>query len=234
MKTLKTFILFALIAIAGSAVAGNSDETQTRDVQNFNAIKVSTGIDLYITMGSNETVKIVADDDIINDIKTEVKDGALHIYMKKNNWFNWGINKSRKAYVTVKELVELQASSGSDVESENALKGERLDVSASSGSDVELNVHYKHFSIDASSGSDAEISGEVKYLKAEASSGSDIDASDLESQYCKVRASSGSDISVTATEELEADASSGADIVYHGNPKMKDIDESSGGDVTGR
>ena len=235
MKTLKTILLLAIITITGTAFAGNSDETQNRDVHNFNAIKVSTGIDLYLTMGTSETVKIVADDDIIDDIKTEVKDGTLHIYMKRNNWFNWGgINKTRKAYVSVKELVELHASSGSDVESENTLEGESLDVSASSGSDIELDVHYKNFSIDASSGSDAEISGNVKYLKAEASSGSDIDASDLESQFCKVKASSGSDVSVTVTEELEADASSGADIVYYGNPKMRDIDESSGGDVRGR
>lgn len=33
---------------------------------------------------------------------------------------------------------------------------------------------------------------------------------------------------------MEADASSGADIVYYGNPKMRDIDESSGGNVRGR
>lgn len=234
MKILKTFILLAFIAISATAVAGNSKETQTRDVQNFNAIEVSSGIDLYITMGERETVKIVADDAIIDNIKTEVKDGTLHIYMKKSSWFNWSRNNSRKAYVTVKELTELHASSGSDVESKNTLKGESLEVSASSGSDVELDIHYKNFSINTSSGSDAEISGKTKYLKAAASSGSDIDASGLESQYCKVQASSGSDISVTATEELKADASSGADIAYHGNPKKKDIDESSGGDVTGR
>lgn len=238
MKTLKTTLFILLLAVVSAAPAmagnGNSNETQIRNVSGFNAIDVATGIDLYITMGSSEEVKIVADDDIINDIKTEVKDGTLRIYMKRNNWFNWGGNRTRKAFVTVKELNKLHASSGSDVKSENLLEGESLEVSASSGSDIEIEVKYKNFSIDASSGSDAEIKGKVKYLTAEASSGSDIDASELESVNCKVNASSGSDISINVSEELVAHASSGADIVYYGNPKMRDIDESSGGDVSRR
>ena len=227
-------MVIAFFTISATGFAGNSDETQNRNVSGYHAIDVSTGIDLYITMGNTEEVKIVADDDIIDNIVTEVKNGTLHIYTKRNNWFNWGGNKTRKAYVTVKELTEIDASSGSDVNSENTLEGEELEVSASSGSDVELDVHYKNFSIDASSGSDAEFSGKVKYLTAEASSGSDIDASGLESQICKASASSGSDISVRVSHELVARASSGADIQYYGNPAMKDIDESSGGDVRGR
>ena len=236
MKTLKILFLLTLVLGVGisNTLAGNSDETEVRKVKGFNAIKVSTGIDLYLKMSDTEEVKIVADDDIIDNIKTEVKDGVLHIYMKKTNWFNWGGNKTRKAYVRVKELNSIRASSGSDVQSDNTLEGESLEVKASSGSDVQLDIVYKNFSIDASSGSDAKISGKVKKLEAEASSGSDIKAHELESQICKVRASSGSDISVNVTDELYARASSGADIKYYGNPKVRDTDESSGGDVRKR
>jgi len=235
MRKLKAILLIAMIAITVPVLAGNSDKTENRDLSGFNAIAVSTGIDLYITMGNTEAVKVVADDDIIDNLKTEVENGTLRIYMKRNNWFNWGSgNQTRKVYVTVSELVAIDASSGSDVESENTLDGDKLDISASSGSDIELDVHYKNLSLDTSSGSDAELSGKVKYLKLSASSGSDIDASELESFYAKVDASSGSDISLSVSEELVANASSGADIVYHGNPQKKDIDESSGGDVRGR
>lgn len=231
-KTLFVVLLAALSTV--NAFAGNGDETQVRKLSGFNALDVSTGIDLYITLGTTEEVRIVADEDIINDIKTEVKNGTLFIFMKQNNWFNWGTSKPRKAYVTVKELVELDASSGSDVRSENKLEGESLKISVSSGSDVKLDVRYKNLSLDTSSGSDAELKGQVKNLTLSASSGSDIDASNLEAVNCKASASSGSDISLTVTEELEANASSGADISYSGNPQVKNIDESSGGDVSHR
>ncbi|WP_321369220.1 head GIN domain-containing protein [uncultured Draconibacterium sp.] len=237
MKTIKTFLFLFMIAITSysTAIAGNSDETQIRNLSGFNAIKVSTGIDLYLTMGDAEEVKVVADDDIIDDLKTEVENGTLKIYMKRRNWFNWGSgNETRKVYVTVKELEELSASSGSDVESTNTLEGESLEVSCSSGSDVKLDVYYKNLSVDTSSGSDSKLQGKVKTLKADASSGSDIKAKDLESAICYADASSGSDITVSVSSELYANASSGADVTYYGNPEIKDIDESSGGDVRQR
>jgi hypothetical protein len=71
----------------------------------------------------------------------------------------------------------------------------------------------------------------VKTFEAEASSGSDIKAQKLESKICKVRVSSGSDATVTVSDELYARASSGGDVRYYGSPVVKDIDESSGGDV---
>ena len=238
MKTVKSLIILILVAVVGintTAFAGTSDKTEKRNVKNFNGIKVSTGIDLYITMGNAEEVKIVADDDIIDDIVTEVKDGTLHIYLEKNNWFNWGrFNETRKAYVTVTQLGLIDASSGSDVRSENTLKGDELDIEASSGSDIYLDLIYKNVSLKTSSGSDAKITGKAKYFSASASSGSDIVARDFETEKCQVKASSGSDATVNVSDELVAKASSGADIRYYGNPRSKDTNESSGGDISGR
>jgi hypothetical protein len=235
MKTMKYLFLFSLVILVGAnstVIAGNSDKTETREVRDFNAIKVSTGIDLYLKMGDTEAVKIVADDDIIDRLVTEVKDGTLRIYMKRGDWFDWGGNKTRKAYVTVKEIVAVDASSGSDVKTENTLEGESLKINASSGSDVNMDLYFKNVSLNTSSGSDARLSGKVKTFEAEASSGSDIKAQELESKICKVRVSSGSDATVSVSDELYAKASSGGDVRYYGNPTIKDIEESSGGDVS--
>jgi len=230
MKQISLF--FAAIIIGFSALAGNSEKTETRNLSGFKGVDVSAGIDLYITMGETESVKIVADDEIIGKIITEVKDGVLHIYLKQNNWFNWNGNETRKAYVTIKELNRIEASSGSDVKSENTLKGEDLKVRVSSGAGVNVDVYFKNLDIDTSSGSDAKVTGKVKNLKVNSSSGSGINAGEMESVICNANASSGSDITVKVSEELYANASSGADVKYYGNPSVKDIDESSGGDVT--
>jgi hypothetical protein len=230
---MKQFSLFFTALVFGfTALAGNTDKTETRNVSNFKGVDVSAGIDLYITMGETESVKIVADDDIIDRIITEVKDGVLHIYVKQNNWFNWSGKETRKAYVTVKELNRIEASSGADVISENTLKGEGLKISVSSGANVNVDVYYKNLDVNASSGSDAKIRGKVKNLTADSSSGSDINAGELESVFCKASASSGSDVTVNVSDELQANASSGADVKYYGNPSVKDINESSGGNVS--
>ena len=235
MKTFKNLSILLIALVLGANIqsfAFSTEKTETRNLKDFDKIKVSSGIDLFVRMGETEEVKVVADGDIIDQVITEVKDGTLKIYMKQNNNWNWGITKSRKVYVSVKELERLEASSGSDVNSENTLTGENLKVSASSGSDVNLEIHYKNFTLDTSSGSDARISGKTKNFEAESSSGSDIKAQDLESVICKVSVSSGSDATVNVSDELYANASSGGDVRYYGNPQVKDINESSGGDVT--
>ena len=60
-----SFLLIALIGINAAVFAGEKERTEDRNVRNFDAVKVSAGIDLYISMGDNESVRVVADDDII-------------------------------------------------------------------------------------------------------------------------------------------------------------------------
>jgi hypothetical protein len=240
MKTTKRTLFFALMLLTAASTAvqaGNSKKTEIRKVKNFNAVDVSAGIDLYLKMGETEQVRVEADDDIIENILTEVKNGTLHVYMKKGNFFNFfnfGSTSSRKVYVTVTDLKSIDASSGSDVKSENTLKGDALKVNSSSGSDVVLDIVYKDVWLDASSGADIKMSGKAKTVRASASSGSDINAGNLEAVIGHANASSGADVMVYATGEIYANASSGGDVRYSGNPSVKNIDESSGGDVSQR
>jgi hypothetical protein len=60
-----------------------------------------------------------------------------------------------------------------------------------------------------------------------------ISCSGFVAENCRASASSGSDTEVHATKQLKARASSGGDVRYKGSPSQKDIDESSGGDVSG-
>ena len=71
-------------------------------------------------------------------------------------------------------------------------------------------------------------------LSASASGGSDIDAGALKAQKVKVSTSGGADAKVWAEKELTAKASGGSDIDYFGNPEIKNITESGGGDITQR
>ncbi|HBL75948.1 MAG: hypothetical protein A2W90_11065 [Bacteroidetes bacterium GWF2_42_66] len=233
MKTLKllSILTLALFGISSLAAPVNEKDTGRRDrkTEPFHAIKVSTGIDLYLTQGNAEKITVEADEDIIDNLKTEVRDGVLRIYMEKS--FSWRWNVERKVYVTFRELDMLTADSGSDVESQGLLQVKNLKIDASSGSDIELEVNADRLTVSTSSGSDTDLKGTAGYMEASSSSGSDLNAEDLKTKVCEVSASSGSDAVVYVTERIKASASSGADICYHGSPSSKDINESSGGDV---
>jgi len=239
MKAIKlfTFILFAIAIFQTTTLQAvqTSDGRQTRQITGFHGISVSSGIDLYLTQKNVEEVLVEAESDDMDKIITKVEDGILKIYIKDKSWWGIGWNKRpRKVYVSFINLDKLHTSAGSDVYGESTLKFDKLDLDASSGSDVKLELEANEVHLGTSSGSDITLKGKVKIFEADASSGSDIKAGDLETQKCTVRASSGSDINVNVTDDFIADASSGSDVTYKGNPKTKNINKSSGGDVNAR
>jgi hypothetical protein len=239
MKAIKIFTLLIFCTAAFQAeflqAAQSGGNRQTRQVHGFHGVSVSSGIDLYLTQKNAEEVVVEADSDDLDKIITQVEGGILKIYIKEKSWFNMDWNKDpRKVYVSFKILDKLDASAGSDVFGQGILKLDKLDLDASNGSDVKLELEANELSAESSSGSDISLKGKANVMQTNASSGSDIDASELETKKCTASVSSGSDIKVNVTESLDANASSGGDIIYSGNPKTKDINESSGGDVHGR
>lgn len=234
MKTIKLFTILLFVAACIQATGANANK-QTRQITGFHGVSVTSGIDLYLTQKNAEEVTVEAESEDINKIITEVEGGILKIYIKEKSWFNMNWNsKPRKVYVSFKTLDKIDASAGSDVVSENRFKLDELKIDASSGSDVKLDLEANQVNVGSSSGSDVSLKGSANNLHVDASSGSDIDASELQAKDCNASVSSGSDIKVNVTENLDANASSGGDISYSGNPKTKDINESSGGDVHGR
>ena len=180
----------------------------------FTRVKVSSGIDLFLTQGSKTELTVEADENLHDYIMTEVRGDELRIYVDGNIWRS----KARKVHLTVTTLEELKATSGSDVVSQNIIKAKDLEVSTSSGADMKIEVDAENVVSSSSSGSDLRISGKALTHSTSASSGSSVHAYGLESKEVTARASSGADVGVYASESIDAKASSGGDVRYKGNP----------------
>jgi uncharacterized protein YxeA len=205
--------------------------TKVRKTSNkFSGIKVSTGIDLYVSQGSKNKVTVEADENLHDIIITEVEDGVLKVYSEKSIWKA----KARKVHVTIKDLSLLKATSGSDVYGKGTIKTDEISISATSGADIRITVDATSVETSSTSGSDISIAGTTINHASSATSGASIDAYELESQNVLVKATSGADINIYASEKLDAKANSGGDIDFKGNPKSVNKKESSGGDISKR
>lgn len=213
-------------------ISGNRNVvTENRKAnEDFTKIKVSTGLDLYITQGAKTKITVEADENLQDIIMTEVSDGVLKIYSEKNIWKA----KSRKIYVTLKNLEDITATSGADVYSKETLKVEDIKVSATSGADIRITLDANSVKSSATSGSDIEITGVTNNHTSNATSGASIDAYDLKSKTATVKVSSGADINIYASERITAKASSGGDIDFKGSPKKVIKKSSSGGSVSAK
>jgi hypothetical protein len=198
--------------------------------EDFTKIKVSTGLDLYISQGSKNQITVEADENLQDIIRTEVKDGVLRIYSEKNIWRA----KARKVYVTVETLEALTATSGSDVYTNEALEVNNLNISATSGADIHVSVDANTIETTATSGSNIEVFGASNNHISKATSGASIDAYQLRSKNVTVKVTSGANINVYASESIDAKATSGGDIDFKGSPKKVNKKTSSGGSVSAK
>jgi len=232
---LALFLVFGITICAEGqirrTVTGNKEVVRhDREAGNFTGLRVSSGIDVYLKQGSDETISVEADENIHEYILTEIRDGVLHVFTEVN------IRQAemKRVYVTMKDIRSLRTSSAGDIIGETPVKSDDLELSATSAGDIKLEVYARFIEVDISSSGDMTLTGEADKLDATLSSAGDLNAYGLEVREADVSASSAGDASVNVVERLRARASSAGDINYRGNPKYIDAHSSSAGNISRR
>jgi hypothetical protein len=236
MKNLKYITVVLLCLAITSCVEGQFRKTvygnkkvvkKERDAGTFSGIKVSTGIDVFLTQGDKMEIAVEADENLHEYILTEVNDGILHVYTEANI----RTAEMKRVYVTMKEVRSVSTTSAGDVIGETPVKAENLKLSASSAGDIKLETYAKKIEINASSSGDMTLTGETDILIADLSSAGDLNAFNLKTREADVTVSSAGDADIYVTERLTARASSAGDVNYKGDPKYIDAHSSSAGGV---
>ena len=213
----------------------NDKNAQVRPVVNFNAIKVSGGIEVYLSEGSTEALAVSASESKVRDkIRTEVVDGTLRI------WYDAGMllwntgNKKMRAYVSYKMLTRLEATGASGFRISGTLKVPTLELRLSGASNIKGNVKISNLYVEIRGASDVKVDGIVGTLKIEASGASDVKSYDLVADDCTASVSGASDVRVTINRELNVTASGASSVYYKGNAVVKSIHTSGASSVSRR
>lgn len=231
-KNLLIGLLFSWQFITAQTVVYDAN-IDVRNVKGFNAIEISGAIDLYISQGNEEAVAVSATNIEVRDrIKTEVKNGTLHIFFDSKgwNWKAWGNNKT-KAYVTFINLTRLEASGACNIKPTEVIKVKDLKIELSGASDFTGAVNLTNLVIDASGASNASITGTAEKADIDISGACYVKAYDFKVDFCAVDASGASSLRITINKELKAQASGGSSIYYKGDGIIRSIDTSGGATV---
>ncbi|WP_289040446.1 head GIN domain-containing protein [uncultured Zobellia sp.] len=191
--------------------------TDNREVTGeFTKVSSSEGLMVYVTQADEFDIKVEADENIIDLIATDIKNGKLRIHAREN------IGKATKTvYVSLPVITSLNASSGSQLRIENTIESDDLEIDGSSGAQISVELVANTIEIDASSGANLNISGQANRADVDVSSGGNINAKTLSTKTCTADASSGGNMKILVSETLVADASSGGNVAYSGNASVK-------------
>ena len=238
MKNVLGLILITLFTLScnaqwGKKIKGNGEVvTVERSVGDYEAIAVAGWFDVNIVSGREGEISLKGEENLLEYIKTEVKNGKLTIKVKKgynlqsSNWKN-GIQVS----VPVESVNSVALSGSGDIVGKDVLRADEFNAVISGSGDINLSVEADILKAVIAGSGDIVLNGKARDFKVTVSGSGDVEAFDLSADHVKANVSGSANIKVTANESIIARVSGSGDILYKGDPEKVDSKASGSGDI---
>ena len=236
IATLSLVVLFTASCTAqwGNKVKGNGKiVTLERSVGEYDGIGVSGWFDVELIDGKEGRLTLKGEENLLEHIVTEVKNGKLSIKVEK------GYNLKPSSWddgiliiVPVESINSISLSGSGDIVGKTTLKASNFNTAMSGSGDITLDVEVRSLTASMSGSGDITLSGNTADFNATISGSGDIKAYELDADNVDATVSGSADIKVTAKKMLKARVSGSGDISYRGNPEKVDTKTSGSGDIT--
>ena len=236
---MRTLFIFVFAAICSPLFAQqtliNDKNAEVRSVTTFSGIRVSGGIDVYLSQGDSYSLAVSAGEDRFRDrITTEVKNGILVISYNNDHFRLSSGNRELRAYVSFRTIESLEASGASHLIITDKLNANTMLIKLSGASRIQGAVEINDLALNLSGASIAKISGKAQNLNLSASGASDVKDYDLVTQNCVVDLSGASDVRIVLNNSIAGSASGASTLHYEGNPDKKDVVTSGASSISQR
>jgi hypothetical protein len=239
MKKLSVLLFTGLITLScsaqwGKTIKGNGNNvTIERSTGDYEGIAVSGWFDVDLVSGNEGDITLQGDENLLEYIITEVKDGKLVIKTEK------GVNLKSSSWkseiritVPVESISSVSMSGSGDIVGKTKIKSDKFSTAMSGSGDITLDIESNSLSASMSGSGDITLSGNTKDFDATISGSGDIEAYNLEADNVSATVSGSADIQVTAKKSIKARVSGSGDISYRGNPEKVDTKTSGSGDIS--
>jgi hypothetical protein len=227
MKKLLTSLIAILIISANAdaqfftkKVKGNGDIiTKTRTVSNYENIGIAGAFDVKLFKGNEGEITVKADENLMEYIITEVKDGDLKIKTKKG----YNIKGTKTILITVPfdDISAVSLAGSGDVYSDDVIDTKNLKLSLAGSGDFNLAVSTKNLSSSIAGSGDITLKGDSDEFTCSIAGSGNINAYDLTAKVATAKIAGSGNVKVHAIEEIQAKSAGSGNIYYKGNPSVE-------------
>lgn len=194
--------------------------SESREVSGFSAIEISYPAEVFVRQGTNESLEIEAEDNLLPNLRTEVRGGTLEVFYRREQNKHVNPTKPVKITIVVKDLNDVQFTSAGELTIE-ALKSDNLEVSLSGAGNLNLDdVQLKDLQVSLSGAGSMNASGTADDLDISISGFGDFEGADLHSQDARASISGAGSATVWVDNSLDAQISGAGSISYYGDASV--------------
>lgn len=138
----------------------NGNEIVSKDISvgDFTALDLSGVMNVFLTQGDKASVKVEADEKVIDKVEIEAKDGTLYVKTKKGGLKNV---KTMNVYITFASLSKINNQLVGKLESQNTIKQSSLRYKSTSVGNASLQLDVDNLKIDIAAVGNTEFSGKA-------------------------------------------------------------------------
>ncbi|MCO6476534.1 MAG: DUF2807 domain-containing protein [Phaeodactylibacter sp.] len=214
MKTISK--ITAVLAFCLTLNAASSQDERKLDY--FDAITVAGDVELVLIPGDEARAVITTEGVSEDDVSVFIKGKTLKIQLIEGLFHD---GDHARVEVTYERLRALKATAGAKAVSAAPITGDQLALRASSGAQMELAVEVNALEASVSEGAVIDIEGTTETQEVTASTGGQYRGLDLQCSLTYVKANTGGQAEVVANKRLDANANTGGQIDYSGDPEEK-------------
>jgi hypothetical protein len=234
MKNQLAKLLTVALMVTGATnfVLGKAFTDQTRPVSGFTSIASSGSFHVYVKIDGTESLKINADDAVINEIETVVESGTLKIRYKGDHGFNWRDNNHANAkvdiYVSAKSLSSLINSGSGSIKVENTINTSNFKAVLSGSGSITTDVKAGEVQATISGSGNIHLSGNANDASISISGSGNVEAKELKTQSSSVSISGSGNVHIDAEKELSSRIVGSGSVRYSGNAAVNTTKVGSG------
>ena len=219
-----TYIFFALALFmlsscryfGGERISGDGHiVTRQRNTDGFNSVDVSGGIKVHVRQEANPSVKVEADENLMEYI--DVYNEGNTLVIKEREGYNLNPSKDIVVYVAAPVFKDIEVSGACDIIGDNTISGnEELSMQVSGAGDIIMQVALPKVHAEISGSGSINLKGQATDFSAHVSGSGDVKCFDLITDHTKLDLSGASEVEVTANKQLDIDASGASTVEYKG------------------
>ncbi len=214
---MKTILQVALAAAFFCSLSGIQAQEE-RKLDYFDAISVAGDIEVVLTPGAEARAIITAEGVSVDEVSVFTKGKTLKIQLIEGLFHG---DDQVRVEISYQQLRALKASAGAKVRATVPITGDQFDIRATSGAQMELSVEVNTLVASVVEGAQIDIDGATETQEASAATGGQYRALNLECNRTYVKANTGGQAEVVANQRLDANATTGGQINYTGDPEEK-------------
>jgi len=215
MRT-KLFSIFITVIFLAFTFSISAQKKEERTVDPFSSIGMSIEGDVYISQGSPQKLVLEGNEDILEKVVTEVRNGMLKIrfsppYVRTRT--------SVKVWITVPEIDGLHLSGSGSINAETAIKSDEMELKVSGSGKINIDdLTCDEVDAAISGSGDIKLGGTADEFELAISGSGSCIANQFRAEEVSIRISGSGSCKIDAVKELEAAISGSGSVYYVGNP----------------